>query len=68
MINTNELKGRIVSCGLHQKDVAKALGISDRMFRYRLNKGVFNNNEIQIMINLLKISNPVAIFFAEHVS
>ena len=68
MIQVNKLKGEIVSCGLTQKDVAKSLSISERGFRYRLNKGVFNNNEIQIMIKLLKISDPIDIFFAERVS
>ena len=68
MIRVNELKGQIVSCGLTQKDVANRLGISDRAFRNRLKKGIFTNNEIQIMIELLDIKNPMDIFFAPNVT
>ena len=68
MIKVNALKGRIVACGLKQKDVAKALNLSDRGFRYRLKKGVFNNNEIEVMIDLLNINDPIDIFFAQNVS
>lgn len=68
MIRVNELKGLIVSSGLTQKDVAISLGISDRAFRNRLKRGVFNNNEIQIMIELLNIKNPMDIFFAPDVT
>jgi hypothetical protein len=68
MIKVNALKGKIVACGLKQKDVAKALNLSDRSFRYRLKKGVFNNNEIEVMIDLLNINDPIDIFFAQNVS
>ncbi|MDQ0204105.1 helix-turn-helix domain-containing protein [Pectinatus haikarae] len=68
MIRINELKGKIVACGLTQREVAKSLGISERGLRYRLKKGVFNNNEIETLMKLLGISNPVDIFFAEKVS
>ena len=63
MIQTQKLKGLIVANGLYQKDVAAYLNISERTFYSRIKKGVFNNQEISKMIVLLKIENPMEIFF-----
>lgn len=59
----NELLGVIVSNGLHQKDVAKALGITQKTFSSKLNSGNFSLNEAATMINILKIKDPMRIFF-----
>ena len=64
MIKTDKLKGIIVSEGLTQQDVARAIGITPKTFYEKMKHGVFGSDEIQIMIDLLKIENPVAIFFA----
>lgn len=65
MIKTNELRGIIVANNLSMKDVAAELGITPTAFYSKMKKGVFNSDEIESMINFLKIENPIAIFFAK---
>lgn len=68
MIRTNLLKGEIVKAGYTQESLAKELGITAKTFYNKMKKGVFNSNEIDAMIALLKISDPIEIFFAKKVS
>lgn len=68
MLDVNKLKAAIVASGLRQKDVAKALGITDRNFRYKLSKKKLYNTEIEILIDVLNIESPMEIFFAKNVS
>ena len=63
MIDTAKLKGLIVERGYTQKDVAKMIGVSPKTFRERMKRGVFGSDEIEIMMNELKIDNPMKIFF-----
>lgn len=65
MVLSNEIKGKIISKGLTQKDIAKSLGISEKTLSKKINnKGVFNANEIKQMMQILDITNPNDIFFA----
>ena len=68
MIDTNKLKGLIVERGYSQSDIAKMLGITPKTFYERMNRGIFYSNEIEKMINILSISDPVTIFFADAVT
>lgn len=63
MIDTNKLKGIIAERGTSQRKVAKKLGISEKTFYDKMHKGVFDSDEIQQMIFLLDIDNPIEIFF-----
>lgn len=65
MIKTNELKGIIAKNGLSQSDVATMIGITPKTFYDKMKNGVFGSDEIQIMIDNLKIENPMLIFFAK---
>ena len=65
MLDKNALKAEIVRNGLTQKEVAKKLGISEKTFIMRMKKGIFGTDEVELMIKLLKIKNPMAIFFAD---
>ena len=65
MINTNALRGLIVEKGLSQKDVAEIIDITPKTFYEKMKKGVFGSDEIETMIKLLDIENPVEIFFAK---
>lgn len=65
MIRTDELKGIIAKKGLSQCKVAKMLGITPKTFYGKMKSGVFNSNEIQIMIDNLNIENPSSIFLPE---
>ena len=65
MIDTNALKGAIVTKGLTQEEVAKKIGIQPQTFYRKMDRGIFLSNEIEFMIDLLDIQDPVAIFFAK---
>lgn len=64
MIAVNELKGIIKARGMTQAELARRIGIHETTLNRKLGKGVFNSNEIEAMIDILKISNPASIFFA----
>lgn len=68
MLDKNALKAEIVRNGLTQKDVAKLVGISEKTFISRMQKGVFGTDEAEIMIRVLGIKNPAEIFFAQSVT
>lgn len=68
MINTLELKGAIASRGLSQRKVAQKLGISENTFYNKMKKGVFGSDEIDAMIRILNLENPMEIFFAGNVA
>lgn len=65
MILVNEIKGLMKAKCLTQSDVAKMLEISLKTFNTKLNSGVFNSEEIQILIDVLDIDDPIKIFFAK---
>lgn len=62
MIKTDELRGIIAKNNLSQAKVAEEIGITPKTFYEKMNKGVFGSDEIEVMIHLLKIENPVDIF------
>ena len=68
MINTQALRGIIVSRGETQRSVAKKIGVSETAFYRKMNRGIFNSNEMYELVKLLSIENPVPIFFADKVA
>lgn len=65
VIKTDELRGVIAKNGYSQSDVAKMIGITSKTFYEKMKKGVFDSDEIQIMIEELHIESPAEIFFAK---
>lgn len=65
MILVNELKGKIRAKGYTQEKLAKELGISPKTLSNKLTKGVFGSDEIEKMIKILEIDNPIEIFFIQ---
>lgn len=65
MIRVDKLRGVIAENGLSQADVAKLIGITPKTFYEKMKTGIFGSDEIQIMIDNLKINNPIEIFFAQ---
>ena len=65
MIDRNALRGIIVKNGMSQSSVAKTLGMTPKTFYSKMKKGIFDSDEIETMINLLQIENPVEIFFCK---
>ena len=65
MVDVNALRGIIVAQGYTQQDVARNIGITPKTFYSKMKKGVFGSDEMEKMIEMLSIENPVAIFFAK---
>ena len=65
MIRTDELRGVIAKNGLSQSDVAAKIGVTPKTFYEKMKNGVFGSDEIEIMIDKLKIEDPIKIFFAK---
>lgn len=61
-MNAARLKGIIAENGLSQRDVAKAIGMSEKTFYTKMKNGKFGIDEAEAMIQLLKIENPAPIF------
>lgn len=68
MVDVNALKAAWVKKGMTQADVAKGIGMTERTLSNRLKKGVFGTDEIEALVILLDIENPIAIFFANTVT
>ena len=63
MLNVPEFKAAMVRKGYTQKTLAGILGISEKTFCERLKNKRFGTDEIEVLIPLLEISNPMHIFF-----
>lgn len=68
MINIDKLNGKIAENRLTREKLAKAMGISTRGLSLKFKKGVFNNVEIEKLVKILKIDNPIEIFFGDFMS
>lgn len=68
MVDSQKLRGCIVANGLTQEEVAKSIGIAPKTFYAKMKKGIFGSDEIEKMMDILEIDNPMAIFFAQRVN
>lgn len=68
MVLTNEIRGKMVARGFTQKQLAEKLEISERTLANKLTKGVFTTTDVEKLIDILKIDNPMEIFFAKKVN
>jgi hypothetical protein len=69
MIKTDELKGYLAKNGFTGARFAREkLKITPDTFFNKMKKGVFGSDEIQIMVDELRIDDPVGIFFAKSVT
>ena len=64
MIDTAELKSIMAKHDVTGVPVAKELGMTPKTFYSKMKKGVFGSDEIEAMIKILSIENPMAVFFA----
>jgi len=63
MVNVPELKAAMVRKGYTQKALAKELGISEKTLYERIKNKRFGSEEIETIIHVLEISDPMPIFF-----
>lgn len=68
MVNTDKLLGIMAERHKSQKDVAEALGMTPKTFYLKMQKKVFGSDEIETMIRVLEIDNPMPIFFDSKVT
>lgn len=68
MVNVIELKAQMVRKKYTQEQLAIELGITSRTLSNKFKNGVFGSDEIEKMISILEIKDPVGIFFAKTVS
>ena len=63
MVDTNKLRGAIRERGLTIADAANIAEISAATMQRKLKSGVFGTDEIDKLVEGLKIKNPTEIFF-----
>lgn len=68
MLDRNALKAEMTRYGYTQKQMAETIGISEKTFNLRMKSGIFGTDEVEKMIEVLHIKNPMDIFFAKRVT
>ena len=63
MIDRKALKAELARRGKSQKEMARLLGMSEKTFISRMRSGDFWLHEIERMMEVLEISDPMPIFF-----
>lgn len=62
MVAVDKLRKIIADRGMTQRQLANSLGMSEKTFYNKMRKGVFGTDEVEKMIEILSIYNPVDIF------
>ena len=66
MLNVNLLKSEIVKNGMTQEEFCKKIGMAHSTFIRKMKIGIVTTEEAEEIIRVLKIKNPVEIFFAKN--
>lgn len=65
MFNRRRLQAQMVLKDINAKKLSEALGINESTFYRKMNNdGDFSRQEINTIVEVLEIENPVDIFFA----
>lgn len=64
-MNVNKLRGIMAERSCTQRQLATALGISEKTFYNKMRRGVFGTDEVEKMIKHLSIENPADIFLPQ---
>lgn len=70
MVNVLALKVKMLEKGVNQSDMADKLGICNKTMGFRMKNGIFNTREIDIIQDLLGLSQSdvIKIFFEKKIS
>lgn len=68
MVDVLLLKSEIVRAGKTQKQVYEEMGMTKRQWDSRIKSKKFDSDEMYKIANILKLSNPMPIFFANKVT
>ncbi len=62
MVDTKGLNAEMVRKGITQEQLAKQLNISSRTFSNRMSKWFFGSDEIEKLVKILDIKDPMSVF------
>ncbi len=68
MVNTDKIRGLMAEQKKTGRFMARALGISANTFSAKMKAGRFNSDEMQKIVDVLSIEDPVPIFFTPKVA
>ena len=69
MFDKKKFKAQLALSGITAKELAQKLEIDESTFYRKVNEeGRFSRQEINTLIEILHISNPMEIFFAEELA
>lgn len=68
MLNANALRGAMAAKGYTQKRISQEMGISEQSLSNKMKAGVFKSTEIDTLIRILDLDDPMPIFFAPEVA
>ena len=68
MLDKRALRAEMVRHGYTNATLSKELGITERTMSTRLRTGDFGSKEIEVMIDVLQLKDPMSIFFASKVT
>ena len=64
VVNIAELRAELARKQLTQKQLAKLIGMSEQTLSRRMKTRVFGSDEIEKIIRVLDLKDPVGIFFS----
>lgn len=62
-MNVDKLRGVLAEKRYTYKKMAEILGIAPKTFSEKMKKGIFNSDEMKVMADELKLTDPWTIFF-----
>lgn len=68
MLNRRALKAELVRNGITQTEMAEMLGMTSKTFYNKMRTGKFGIQDAEKMIKILKIDQPMLIFFNQKVT
>ena len=68
MIRRDLLNGEIARAGLSKAALAEKIGMTPKTFYHKEKKGIFGSDEIEKIVEVCGIADPVPIFFPNFVT
>ena len=68
MVRSDKIIGKMYELGLNRTIIADKLGMTRKTFSMKLEKGIFNSDEMEKLIDILELEDPMTIFFPNYVA
>ena len=68
MLDKRALRAEMIRYGYNNATLSKELGITERTLVNRFKTGDFGSKEIEVMIDVLHLQDPMSIFFTNKVT